>query len=99
LRRAKVGVPRSELPPRDDKDFYRADLIGCEVVNLAGVGSGPWRISSRYRRRCLDGGARRTGILGAGRPAAFAAGGSAARQVVVDWDEAAGWRAQLARPG
>jgi 16S rRNA processing protein RimM len=36
LRGARIGVPRSELPPRDDKDFYRADLIGCEVVNLAG---------------------------------------------------------------
>ena len=40
LRGAEVCVPRSELPPRDDKDFYRADLIGCEVVNLAGVGLG-----------------------------------------------------------
>ncbi|MGD0492407.1 MAG: ribosome maturation factor RimM [Steroidobacteraceae bacterium] len=37
LRGAVIGVPRSELPPRDDRDFYRADLIGCEVVNLAGV--------------------------------------------------------------
>jgi 16S rRNA processing protein RimM len=37
LRGAQVGVPRSELPQRDDKDFYRADLIGCEVVNLAGI--------------------------------------------------------------
>ncbi|MDP8984409.1 MAG: ribosome maturation factor RimM [Pseudomonadota bacterium] len=37
LRGAQIGVPRSELPQRDDKDFYRADLIGCEVVNLAGV--------------------------------------------------------------
>jgi 16S rRNA processing protein RimM len=37
LRGAAVGVPRSELPPREDRDFYRADLIGCEVVNLAGV--------------------------------------------------------------
>ncbi len=37
LRGALVCVPRSELPPRDDKDFYRADLIGCEVVNLEGV--------------------------------------------------------------
>jgi 16S rRNA processing protein RimM len=37
LRGAKVGVPRSELPARDAKDFYRADLIGCEVVNLAGI--------------------------------------------------------------
>lgn len=34
---ASVGVPRSELPPRNDKDFYRADLIGCEVVNLLGI--------------------------------------------------------------
>lgn len=37
LRGAAVCVPRSELPQRDDKDFYRADLIGCEVVNLAGI--------------------------------------------------------------
>jgi 16S rRNA processing protein RimM len=37
LRGAAIGVPRSELPPREDRDFYRADLIGCEVVNLAGV--------------------------------------------------------------
>ena len=40
LRGARVCVPRSELPPRDDKEFYRADLIGCEVVNLEGVGLG-----------------------------------------------------------
>ena len=37
LRGAQVCVPRSELPQRDDKDFYRADLIGCEVVNLDGI--------------------------------------------------------------
>ncbi len=37
LRGAQVCVLRSELPPRDDKDFYRTDLIGCEVVNLAGT--------------------------------------------------------------
>ena len=37
LRGAAGGVPRSELPERSDKDFYRADLIGCEVVNLKGV--------------------------------------------------------------
>jgi 16S rRNA processing protein RimM len=36
LRGAAIGVPRGELPNRDAKDFYRADLIGCEVVNLAG---------------------------------------------------------------
>src|SRR3979411_1499923 len=40
LRGAQVCVPRSELPQRDDRDFYRADLIGCEVVNLDGEGLG-----------------------------------------------------------
>jgi 16S rRNA processing protein RimM len=37
LRGAQGCVPRSELPQRDDRDFYRADLIGCDVVNLEGV--------------------------------------------------------------
>ena len=40
LRGAQVCVPRAELPRSGAKDFYRADLIGCEVVNLAGVGLG-----------------------------------------------------------
>lgn len=37
LRGVAICVPRSELPQRNDKDYYRADLIGCEVVNLAGL--------------------------------------------------------------
>ncbi len=37
LRGAPIGVLRSELPARAAKDYYRADLIGCEVVNLEGV--------------------------------------------------------------
>jgi len=40
LRGAQVCVPRSELPQRADQDFYRADLIGCDVVNLQGTGLG-----------------------------------------------------------
>jgi 16S rRNA processing protein RimM len=40
LRGAQVCVPRGELPQRNEKDFYRADLIGCEVVNLDGIGLG-----------------------------------------------------------
>jgi 16S rRNA processing protein RimM len=40
LRGAEICVPRSELPQRNDRDFYRADLIGCEVVNLDGTGLG-----------------------------------------------------------
>src|ERR1700722_15854622 len=43
LRGAQGGVPRSELPPRDARDFYRADLIGCDVVNLEGMGLGSVR--------------------------------------------------------
>jgi len=49
-RRADLRTAR-ELPQRDDKDFYRADLIGCEVVNLAGVGLGACSILWRPRRR------------------------------------------------
>ena len=40
LRGAQVCVPRSELPQREIRDFYRADLIGCEVVNLDGISLG-----------------------------------------------------------
>ncbi|MGA2399739.1 MAG: ribosome maturation factor RimM [Steroidobacteraceae bacterium] len=36
LRGAAVAVSRTELPPCAARDFYRADLLGCEVVNLAG---------------------------------------------------------------
>jgi 16S rRNA processing protein RimM len=43
LRGAQVCVPRSELPARDARDFYRADLIGCEVVNLEGADLGSVR--------------------------------------------------------
>lgn len=40
LRGAHVWVLRSDLPERGAQDFYRADLIGCEVVNLAGTNLG-----------------------------------------------------------
>ena len=36
LRGAGVWVRRDSLPPPKAKEFYQADLIGCEVVNLAG---------------------------------------------------------------
>ena len=88
LRGAKVCVPRSELPQRDDKDFYRADLIGCEVVNLAGVALGkvmhfvetPAQVLMVVRGDkdhwvpAVPKHLRRVDLL--------------ARQVVVDWDDA-----------
>jgi 16S rRNA processing protein RimM len=89
LRGARVCVPRSELPQRDDKDFYRADLIGCEVVNLAGVRLGkiehfvetPAQVlmvvrgEQEYWVPAVPRHLRRVDLQ--------------ARQVVVDWDDAA----------
>ena len=40
LRGAKLSVPRAALPALSANDFYRTDLIGCEVVNLNGVALG-----------------------------------------------------------
>lgn len=37
LRGLEVAVPRAVLPPREANEFYRSDLIGCEVVNLQGA--------------------------------------------------------------
>jgi 16S rRNA processing protein RimM len=89
LRGASVCVPRSELPQRDDKDFYRADLIGCEVVNLSGVRLGVVRHfvetpaqtlmvvrgEQEYWVPAVPQHLRRVDLL--------------ARRVVVDWDDAA----------
>jgi 16S rRNA processing protein RimM len=36
LRGAAIVVPRADLPPSSAQDFYRSDLLGCEVVNVAG---------------------------------------------------------------
>ena len=33
---ASILVRRELLPPRGEKEFYRADLIGCDVVNTSG---------------------------------------------------------------
>ncbi len=73
----QVCVPRSELPQRDAKDFYRADLIGCEVVNLAGVGLGVVQHFVETPAQALMVVRGDAGILGAGRAAASAASGFA----------------------
>jgi len=43
LRGAQVCVLRSELPERAPTEFYRVDLIGCEVLTLEGVSLGELR--------------------------------------------------------
>jgi 16S rRNA processing protein RimM len=40
LRGSEIYVARSELPQRNDKEFYRADLVGCDVVDLDGTSLG-----------------------------------------------------------
>jgi len=36
LRGAVIVLARAELPDSRPQDFYRSDLLGCEVVNVAG---------------------------------------------------------------
>ena len=88
LRGAKVGVPRSELPPRDDKDFYRADLIGCEVMNLAGIHLGKVQhfVETPAQVLMVVRGEREYWVPAV--PQHLRRVDLAARQVVVDWEDA-----------
>jgi 16S rRNA processing protein RimM len=88
LRGAQVCVPRSDLPPRDDKDFYRADLIGCDVVNLEGIDLGSVRhfIETPAQVLMVVRGAQEFWIPAV--PQHVRRVDLAARRVVVDWDAA-----------
>ncbi len=92
LRGAQIGVPRSELPQRDDKDFYRADLIGCEVVNLAGVNLGSVRhfVETPAQVLMVVRGEQEYWVPAV--PQHLRRVDLQARQVVVDWDDAVGQR-------
>ena len=87
LRGSQVCVPRSELPQRDDKDFYRADLIGCEVVNLEGLGLGVVEhfIETPAQVLMVVRGAREFWIPAV--PQHLRRVDLQARRVVVDWNE------------
>ena len=90
LRGSPIRVPRSELPHRDDKDFYRADLIGCEVVNLAGVRLGHVRHFAETPAQVLMvvRGEREHWVPAV--PRYLRRVDLEARQVVVDWEDGAG---------
>jgi 16S rRNA processing protein RimM len=90
LRGAQVCVARSELPQRDDKDFYRADLIGCEVVNLDGIGLGHVQhfIESPAQVLMVVRGAQEFWIPAV--PQYLRRVDLTARRVVVDWNAATG---------
>jgi 16S rRNA processing protein RimM len=89
LRGAPICVLRSELPQRDDKDFYRADLIGCEVVNLAGVRLGIVQhfVETPAQALMVVRGEQEYWVPAV--PLHLRRVDLAARRVVVDWDDAA----------
>jgi 16S rRNA processing protein RimM len=89
LRGLQVCVPRAELPRRDDKDFYRADLIGCEVVNLAGVGLGIVQhfVETPAQALMVVRGEREYWVPAV--PRHLRRVDLQARQVIVDWDATA----------
>jgi 16S rRNA processing protein RimM len=87
LRGALVCVPRSELPRRENRDFYRADLIGCEVVNLDGISLGNVQhfIESPAQVLMVVRGTREFWIPAV--PQHLRRVDLQARRVVVDWNE------------
>jgi 16S rRNA processing protein RimM len=89
LRGAPVCVPRSELPQRDARDFYRADLVGCEVVNLAGVRLGVVQhfVETPAHALMVVRGEQEFWVPAV--PQHLRRVDLRARQVVVDWDDAA----------
>ena len=89
LRGAEICVPRSELPPRDDRDFYRADLIGCEVVNLEGTGLGRVQNFMETPAQVLMVVRGAKDVLIPAVPQYLRRVDLQARRVVVDWDAAA----------
>jgi 16S rRNA processing protein RimM len=90
LRGAAVGVPRSELPERSEKDFYRADLIGCEVVNLKGVRLGVVQHFVEIPAHALMVVRGEQEYWVPAVPQHLRRVDLQARRVIVDWDAAAG---------
>ena len=89
LRGAQVCVPRVDLPQREDKDFYRADLIGCEVVNLSGIDLGVVQhfVETPAQALMVVRGEREYWVPAV--PQHLRRVDLKARRVVVDWDTAA----------
>jgi 16S rRNA processing protein RimM len=88
LRGGQICVPRAELPRNDEKDFYRADLIGCEVVNLAGIGLGVVQhfVETPAQVLMVVRGEREYWVPAV--PPHLRRADLQARRVVVDWDAA-----------
>ena len=89
LKGAAVAVPRSDLPPCAARDFYRADLLGCEVVNLAGdpLGVVAHFVETPAHALMVVRGTREYWVPAV--PQHLRRVELAARRIVVDWEEPA----------
>ena len=90
LNGARIAVLRSELPPRESKEFYRADLIGCEVVNLEGVRLGVVQHFVEIPAHALMVVRGEQEFWVPAVPQYLRRVDLQARRIVVDWDDAAG---------
>ena len=86
---ASIVVARDELPPRAAGDFYRTDLIGCDVVNRSGVRLGVVRcfIETPAQPIMVVQGQKEIWIPAV--PQHLQRVDLKARRVVVNWDEPA----------
>jgi 16S rRNA processing protein RimM len=86
---SRIVVRRDELPPSDDRDFYQADLIGCDVMNHAGLHLGVLRyfVETPAHTMMVVQGDREFWVPAV--PKHLQRVDLAARQVIVNWDVAA----------
>ncbi len=90
LRGASLCVRRDELPRRAAREFYRADLIGCEVVDLGGtsLGTVQYFVETPEQALMVVRGAKEIWVPAV--PKHLRRVDLQARRIVVDWDAAAG---------
>jgi 16S rRNA processing protein RimM len=90
IRGAFIGIERQRLPPTAPREYYRADLVGCEVVNGAGLmlGTVEYFIETPAHALMVVRGDREHWVPAV--PHYLRRVDLAARRVVVDWDEPGG---------
>ncbi len=90
LRGAIICVPRDELPLRAAREFYRADLIGCEVVDRRGVALGvvQYFVETPAHALMVVRGGKEFWVPAV--PKHLRRVDLSARRIIVDWDDAAG---------
>ena len=86
---ARLCVARADLPRGGDREFYRADLIGCAVESVGGLQLGVLDhfVETPAHALMVVRGAKEYWIPAA--PPHLRRVDLQARRVVVDWDEAA----------